>query len=145
MIMNEMVVATKYQLLVPKSIKHGTWDVEGQKKAVIIDAQIPRYMVEDANNRDNNVLWVIDEEKTAALEGIKAEKLKTKQINDQKTKVGAGALVDAMLEKITGKENKTKVPSEHANKSVEEIRAILDERGIEYHHKSGKAALLKLL
>lgn len=59
-----MVVATKYQLKVPISLKTGTWDKKGAKEKMGKAKILTREFVEQRNSHDNNEIYVIDEKAT---------------------------------------------------------------------------------
>lgn len=61
-----MVVATKYQLKIPISIKTGTWDKKGAKEKIHTKI-VPRLFVEQRNEHNNNEVYVIDEKATEKM------------------------------------------------------------------------------
>ena len=62
-----MVVATKYKLLVPDSIKAGTFKKDSTKEK-IHTKNVKRSFVEDRNAHNNNELYIIDEDATEKME-----------------------------------------------------------------------------
>lgn len=92
----DMVVAKKYQLLVPKSIKDGTWDLNGSKKLIHDNKILPRFYVEQRNDFNNNELYVIDEVATAEMLEKREENIKKQAEQKKRENITMADLVDTV-------------------------------------------------
>lgn len=163
---SQMVVATKYRLLVPISIKEGTFDPNGQKQQLGKPKLLSRDFVEQRNAHNNNELYIIDEEKTVELMQQREENIRIKNEADKLNNISPQDVVNALVNAAKGT---AETPKKAAPKKVEKVeepkaeRVVLpegepnedwdksqlqqycDERGLEYHHKAGKEKLLETI
>ncbi len=101
-----MVIADRYQLLVPKNLKKGEYDKNGAKKLMRKGIQLSRRYVEGRNQKVNNELYVIDEEATAKLPELRAAKLKKRveaKAMENVSPVEILGKLSSNIEKIAGK------------------------------------------
>jgi hypothetical protein len=91
-----MVVARKYRLLSPISIKNGTFDKDGAKKLIHDNKIIPREFVEQRNSFNNNELYVIDKKATELYLKQREEQILINQEKAKKDKLSVSDLVDAI-------------------------------------------------
>lgn len=139
---SQMVVATKYKLTNPISLKSGTWDKEGSKQKVRTSVLLRSY-VEDRNTHDNNELYVIDEE--ATLEMLKQREISIKENikRDKRNKASFADLVEAVATPKESVKKQTKVEEDDSDE-IEALKVELNEKGIKFHHKSGINKLREL-
>lgn len=138
-----MVFAAKYKLLEPLSLQEGTWNPEGRKK-LVKEVIIPRRVVEDRNAHNNNELWVIDEEKTAALMKEREQNIIKNAEKAKKERTSTADLVDAIVSVATPKlKAKSKDPDE--TWSTGDLKEYLDDLGVDYDKRSGAKKLLELI
>jgi len=99
-----MVVATKYLLKVPKSVKEGTWDKNGYKEEIHTKI-IPRAFVNERNSHDNNELYIIDEEATDKMMETREKNILAKAEKNKREAVSTADLVDAIAGRVAPVEN----------------------------------------
>lgn len=151
---SQMVVATKYRLLEAVSLKDNKYNVNGSKENLGTKV-IPRDYVEYRNSQVNNELYVIDEEATKEFEKQRGLNILKQLEEDKKAKVSNSDVVGALVEAISGKQPKEKkeVKKEEVKEDVneykgiedDELKAMLTEKGVSFHHKAGRSKLIELL
>jgi hypothetical protein len=158
-----MVWATKYQLLVPKSIKEGVYDENGPKEK-IHSKLVTRAFVEDRNSQSNNELYIIDEKKTAELMKERDANVIANAKQKQRESLTQADLIDAMVTAVSGKAPVQPEPTKEVeqvieepvkeevtdgqrfeNMTLEELQAYCDEKGIEYHHAMKEGRLIEVI
>lgn len=152
-----MVVALKYKLLQPISIKDGTYSKDGAKE-FISKKIVPRAYVNDRNAHNNNELYIIDEEATEEMLRLREESIKSNTLKQKRENVSFADLVEVVAGKVAENTEKPKKkaakveapkeesePSEFDNMDLFELREYCDENDITYHHKSGKEKLIELI
>jgi len=131
-----MVVATKYLLKNPISLKSGTWDEKGHKEEIRTSI-VSRHFVNERNSHKNNEIYVIDEEATAEMLIKRDGQIKANQAKAKRDKMSTADLVDAFQGNMKNEEEKTetkkptKTSSIHHVLTKEDIDAnpILAEKG----------------
>jgi len=131
-----MVVATKYQLKNPISLKSGTWDEKGHKEEIRTSI-VPRAFVEERNSHKNNEIYVIDEEATAEMLIKREEQIKLNEIKAKREKMSTADLVEAVqgktketvVEKVIKKEVIVEKVLHSLTKEDIEANPILSEKG----------------
>lgn len=152
-----MVVASKYQLL---TRINGQYKEDGDKKLIFEDRVVSEDTVTRANTEHRghgNIMWVVNEEKTAELPNMREEKALQMQAKSQAEAASKDDLAKAIIRNLREEGNKpakktkkaepkeAEENGEYSNLSIDELKALCDERGIEYHHKAGKGKLIELL
>lgn len=153
---SQMVVATKYRLLEPQSLKDGSYNVNGSKKDLGTKVVL-RSFVEERNSQKNNELYVINEVATVKFYEQREKNIEDNKAREQKEKVSNADLVDALVKNISAKseskpkkeekpkEEKKEEISSFSELSNEEIQEQLKAKGVEFHHKAGRSKLIELL
>lgn len=172
--MSNLVLAERWELKVPVGIKAGTWKVGGDKKLIMKKKLVSRDYVKsrlkagemkDKNGdviqgvRSNNELYILHEDETEKLMEQREKNIKAQAEAARKKNIGMSDLVDAIskqapttnsVEKTTeNKDERTDIPSDSPNpyedKSVDELKAICDEKGLTYHPRSGVKKLIEII
>ena len=92
---SQMVVATKYKLRTPLSIKDGTWKKDtGREK--IHTKFIPRRVVENRNQQMNNELYIIDEDATEKYYEQREKNIIENAAKEKRALTSTADLVDAV-------------------------------------------------
>lgn len=98
-----MVVATRYRLRTPISIKEGTFDPNGDKVQLGKPKFLSRAYVEQRNSFSNNELYIIDEEATKAYYEQRDANIEANALKEASKNVTAQDLVNALREGVQAK------------------------------------------
>lgn len=160
-----MVWVTKYKLKkhvqysnkTPKDELIRMWNDPGMFEEHRSSLQ-KRSWIMERNSQTNNEYFKIDEEETARLMKIregnlvnnaKRKKDETVSMSDLVTVLGGLANnsqpKEAPKKVVKAIKEPTTTDDSVEAKTVEELRAICDEKGIEYHHAAKEAKLLELI
>lgn len=167
--MSNLVLAERYELKVPASIKDNTWKSDGQKelkaKKKLISRNFALSRIESGkmydqkgkeieNIRSNNELYIIYEEETVEVMKQRDKNIIKNAEKAKKEKMGMSDLVDA----VVNKSEKPKAKKKEASKKVEsndtksvddmdkdELKKYCDDNELKYHHKAGKEKLLEII
>jgi len=162
--MSKLVLVEKYQLKVPiPGSKGQKYDKNGQKELIHGKRLVDRIFVEHRNSQDNNELYILFEEETKELMDKREQNIKNNAVLKAKENVGMADLVDALRGNPAPKEEETAPPKKetalpppspepdqgagvqtnsYEGKTVDELKKLCDEKGIEYHHKAGTSKLI---
>jgi hypothetical protein len=102
---SQMVFATKYRLLIPESKKDGIYRNTGaaHEREKLTDKIVARDYVEERNAAKNHEFWVIDEEKTKALDLVRQENIKRQAVEKQNASATMGDLISALGQTLAPK------------------------------------------
>ena len=140
-----MVVATKYILSTPLSLKKGTWKNDGSKKEIHTKI-VPREFVEERNSHNNNEVYVIDEDATKKMLAQREDNIKKNAENKKKESLTTADLIDAIVKpKKESKKKVEKVDSKFDSMDLDELKQYCQDNDIKYHHKAGKEKLIELI
>jgi hypothetical protein len=148
---SQMVVADKYRLTEFESVQKGTFKQDGSKELIFAGKIVKRSFVEVENGQKNNVKWIIDEEATARLEEERQKNIELNAEKKRREKMTTADLVEAIAGKSKQATKKKEVEETVERSStpdsswkVSEIKAYLDENGIDYSPRHGKDKLIEL-
>lgn len=119
-----MVVATKYRLTQPVSMKEGTWNKKSGKEKIHTKI-VSRAFVEDRNSHENNELYVIDEQATIEMQEKRNANINSK--NGVETK--KVPMADDTITHVLTKKDVEKNPSLSENGLKEGDEVQLDGEG----------------
>lgn len=95
-----LVFAEKYELLERKAGTDGEFNKNGSKKLVLGGRMVSEKMVNKFNNTPNNVLYIVDEEKTKELRALRDENLVKNKEKEAYSKVSTADQIQAIAEGI---------------------------------------------
>lgn len=143
---SHMVVATKFKLTKPISIKKGTWNKDSGKEKVHTKI-LPRRVVESRNEHDNNEHYIIDEEATENMLKKREKNIIANAAKEKREKTSTADIVEAIQTMGTKKVEYIEGDGETLFKDMTEdqLRHYSSYSGIEQHHKSGKEKLIETI
>ena len=137
-----MVVATKYRLTNPISIKSGTWDKKGAKVEVHTKI-VQRSFVESRNEHDNQELYVIDEDATDKMMVTREDNILKNAAKEKRDSATTADLIESIAGAVSAKKETPAKKVEDKNLhtlSKEDITSnkVLSEKGF----KAGDVVVL---
>jgi hypothetical protein len=163
-----MVLASKYRLKEPISVKDGSFNEKGSKE-FLSKKLVNRDWAEDRNSHPNNELYVFHEEETEELMELREQNILDNAEKERRANVSQADLIDAIAGRTKSepkpkatkkkvvkeepkeepKEEKTEETKEDkspgVDSSLEELKLFCKSKGIKHHHKAGKGKLLELI
>ena len=99
---SQMVLATKYKLLIPESKKDGRYRNTGaeHEREKLTTKIVPRAYVEERNAAPNHEFWIIDEQKTAELDKVRAVNIERQAKEKASAAATMGDLITALGSKL---------------------------------------------
>jgi bisphosphoglycerate-dependent phosphoglycerate mutase len=136
--MSQMILAEQYKLLVPVSAKKGIYKQDGPKELVASKKLVKRHYAEQQNKQPNNTFYIFFEEETKELMKEREVSIAKQAEDKKKESVTMADLVTTVAKAVAPND-------EFEGKTLEDLRAMCDERDIEYYKTAGVSKLKELL